>query len=217
MSGTLLNPVVGRRRGGSFDSSPPAHSGSATVLSLTSNFTTFSNVAGSGQDWGNTSNAQTSNNAYASQGGIAPLEGSSYTTDYLKATELVNEVPLGATIVGILISIERSAVPSTFGCSDTEVKIVKADTVMPVNYANTGATWPTSDATATYGGSADLWSTTWTYDEVNAADFGVVLKVTATGDGETTPHPLVDHIYATIYYTGGISSTRRGHHGNCMT
>jgi len=50
-----------------------------------------------------------------------------------------------------------------------------------------------------YGSSTDLWGETWTADEINYDNFGVVISVQNTGgagnDGQ------IDYVSITVYYS----------------
>lgn len=119
---------------------------------------------------------------------------------YLKCTSIAGDgnPPDGATIDGIEISIERSTDGGGGVVVDAVVRLVKAGTVVGDNKAS-GLAWPTTDGTATYGGAADLWGTTWTAAEVKATNFGVVLS--AQENLGLTTVARVDAILVTIYYT----------------
>lgn len=229
MSGTILQPVVGKRRGGSFTSGPPPHAGAPVILSVTSNFTTFANVdrAGSGNlEWQTPSNAQTSNNTRTTLAfGTGPALPSPFdaTTDYLQCTQLASTIPSGATPVGIEITVERRRNPSdTTVINDSVIYIVKGGTIQTgTNKADTSTNYPTSDGNASYGGSGDLWGQSWTESDINASGFGVAIsvRIDQTANMANTALAEIDQVYATIYYTGGgggPAPSRRGHHGNSM-
>jgi hypothetical protein len=62
-------------------------------------------------------------------------------------------------------------------------------------------TWPSiSDNYRTHGGTTDLWGATFTRDEVNASNFGVVVSAENT-NGSTSNEAKVDHIRLTVTYT----------------
>ena len=151
--------------------------------------------------WSNPSNGTTSNNSYASID-----NGSSFSSQshYLKWTGFGFAIDSGATIDGIVLEVERKANGSSPGwLRDTVVKLVKGGSVVGSNYGATTTDWPTTEAFATYGGAADLWGTTWTAAEVNAADFGAVLQI---GFGLVTGLTAsVDSARVTVYYTAGAS------------
>ena len=117
------------------------------------------------------------------------------TSNYLKAQNFGFNIPTDEIINGILVEIERNSNASN-AVKDTNVKIVKADgTIGTTNKADTSIFWPTTDTYKSYGGSSDLWGETWTYANINDADFGVVLNVEGTSGVAR-----VDHIRITITY-----------------
>ena len=120
---------------------------------------------------------------------------------------------------------------------ESSVRLVKADVVAGDN-ASTGATLSATDAptaaaaytfTTTYGGASNMWNTTWTPAQVNAANFGAVFSgsaanttryLKATGFGFSVPTDAtilgialavemkgasstisVDHMTLTVYYS----------------
>ncbi len=126
-----------------------------------------------------------------------------FVTHYLRGTGYGFSVPAGATINGITVAINRASSNSNSPrIRDSEVKLVKAGAVQnAANRAATGTDWPANDAfaTATYGGAADLWSTSWTAADINNANFGVVLSVTNTNSNSRTAS--VDYMQITVTYT----------------
>lgn len=127
--------------------------------------------------WYAPSNALTSDNAYAySRFGI----NSDYYSNYLKATNFGFSIPSGNSINGIVGEIEKkqSDIDGMYYVNDGEVRIVKSNGTIGTNHnkANSGS-WPTTDTYVTYGNSTDLWGETWTYADINDADFGFVISV----------------------------------------
>jgi hypothetical protein len=110
------------------------------------------------------------------------------------AKTMVSSLVWGISVVtlGVFLRPERDVV-------DSVVRLVKAGTVVGDNKAATTAAdyWPFSDEVKEYGGSSDLWGTTWTPAEVEAATFGVVISA----DTGTNWTARVDHIEMTVYYT----------------
>ena len=140
--------------------------------------------------WVNPNNAKVSDNVYAT----AYFDEVSIS-HYLKATNFGFSIPTGATINGILVEIERRDLDER--ATDSSVKIIKADgSIGSENKADTVNRWPFSDTYKAYGGATDLWSETWTPEDINDTDFGVVLS---TIGGFTAAD--VDHIRITVYYT----------------
>ena len=115
---------------------------------------------------------------------------------YLKATNFGFSIPSGATINGILISIERFTNQSS-GLTDYEIKIVKANGSIGTTNKSAGATWSTTETYYEYGGSSDLWGETWGESDIEDVDFGVVLSTTFS----VFEVASVDHIRIKVYYT----------------
>ncbi len=124
--------------------------------------------------WTNPSNAQTSDDVYTTSTGIGVV------SHYLKATNYGFSIPSTATINGIYVELEKKAANTV---TDNEIKIIKANGVLGNTNKLSGSTWPISDTYSTYGGSADLWGESWTYADINDADFGVAVSVNVTGTG----------------------------------
>lgn len=152
--------------------------------------------------WSNPNNAKVSDNVYATA-----LDGN-VTTHYLKATNFGFLIPAGATINGILVEVEKG---DTFGgnwAKDSAVKIVKSDgTIGTTNKGDTTNYWPYPEAYKSYGSSSDLWNETWTSEDINDIDFGVVFSALLTDTGPEGPtFANVDHIRITVFFseaTGG--------------
>jgi hypothetical protein len=110
-------------------------------------------------------------------------------------------IPGTATIDGIIVEIDRRN--SAGAASDNRVQLGKGTAFADLvgdNKADTATDWPTTTAIATYGGSTDLWGTTWTPTEINASTFSVWLSVQA--DAANTDIQ-VDFIRITVHYTEG--------------
>ena len=144
--------------------------------------------------WSNPGNAGASDNSDAS----VAFSGSGIS-HYLKATNFGFSIPSDSTIDGIVVEIERAA-STTNRISDSRVRIVKGGTIGSTDKAATSTYYPTSDAYASYGGNSDLWGETWSYTDINATNFGVVLSC---GNIVGTQTGYVDHIRITVYYTEG--------------
>jgi Tfp pilus assembly protein PilX len=148
--------------------------------------------AGAGSGWTNSSNITSSNGSDATatisgSGSSANLNSSSYNFD----------IPSNATITGIRARIERAASASS-SLSDRDVLLLRNGSAAGSDYAASG-TWGTSDSTITYGGSTDLWGTTWTPADVNDSDFGLRLRVQNSNSSSRTAS--VDYMELTVYYT----------------
>jgi hypothetical protein len=129
-------------------------------------------------------------------------------THYLQGTQYGFAIPSGSTIYGITVVINRQSSGRTAPfLRDNVVSLVKGGVITGKNKAITGIDWPnTGLGTATYGSSSDLWGTTWTAADINAANFGVVLSAV---DAKTTRArtATVDYIQITVYYNMISTST----------
>ena len=158
---------------------------------------TGSNVNGPGSvAWTNTGNITADDANYAT----ANL-GTNATSEYLQATGYGFAIPLTATINGIQVSIMRQSSANTGGNSinDVDLNLLKAGAIAGTDRAS-GTDWPTTMGAANYGGTADLWGTTWTPAEINAANFGVSLSA-QNQSGFSNRTASVDYIQVTVTYT----------------
>ena len=153
--------------------------------------------------WATTGNVAASDNTY-STALITP--GSIETSHYLKCTNFGFSIPSGDTINGITVDIERKASQNSgasYYIRDSGLYLVKGGTVSGTNKAATATNWPTTDASASYGGAADLWGVALTDTDVNASTFGVVLSVVGRDRFATGQNGYVDLITITVTYTTG--------------
>ena len=149
--------------------------------------------------WSNPDNAKVSDDSYAT---VTVVE-SQVVTHYLKATNFGFSIPAGATIDGILVEIEKKSVAQII-MRDSAVRIVKADASFgATNKGDTVSNWPNTDTYVSYGASNDLWDEAWTAEDINNANFGVVLS--ADLQTETTIIARVDHIRITVTYTAAVA------------
>lgn len=161
-------------------------------------------TVGTGVLWSATGNIVLSDNNYAGAGN-ATTTILDVPTQALEATGFGFTVPVGSTITGIFAEIERHgrSAGEIVDPLDLTVKLLKAGVEVGAN-RNSVVFWPTSDAYQSYGSSIDLWGTTWTVAEVNAADFGIHLVVSNPNyDVGGTTTAFVDHIRITVFYTPG--------------
>lgn len=158
---------------------------------------------GPGTSWTNPTNVQTSNNIYAT------IDLMNLTVcRLLKATDYGFSIPAGATINGILVTIERKAA-SASRVSDLNVYLIKAGVTQSAEDKASAEHWAITDENVTYGGVSDLWSNTWTADDVNNSGFGVGLRAQQAVDG-TDVTASVDWMGITVYYTEFSSGVGTG-------
>lgn len=137
----------------------------------------------------------------------APL-GETYGTNYLNFTNFGFSVPGTATVIGVVVTVRRSATvnvsfPGTGDAVDENVLLIKAGARSGSDYASPDL-WPGSYADKVYGGPADMWGNTLTPANVNAATFGVSLRAYITNylaNTETKVDVSIDAVGITVYYT----------------
>jgi Tfp pilus assembly protein PilX len=148
--------------------------------------------------WTNSGNVFSSNGSDAST--TIAASGQSANLD---VTGFGFNLPAGSTITGITAEIERAA--SSFNSiEDYDVYLLKAGAPSGNDKAST-TDWTTSDSTRTYGGSTDLWGTTWTEAQVEASNFGLRLKARNLTTSSRTAY--VDHVEIRVYYTPPPTTT----------
>ena len=117
------------------------------------------------------------------------------TTHYLKATDFGFSIPVGATISGIIVKIEKLG---SNVASDHSVKIVKGGIVGGVEHS-AGEALPAVKTYTTYGSAVDQWGLPWTPADINDVGFGVAYSA-VLDPGLAWGPAGVDHISITVYY-----------------
>jgi hypothetical protein len=161
---------------------------------------TGTNVNGPGTiSWSNPGNITTAGSPYAT----ASLTTSA-NSEYLEGTGYGFSIPTNATISGIQVTINRQSSANTGGNSinDVTVSLIKGGTITGSNKATT-TDWPTSLGTATYGGTSDLWGTTWTPADINASNFGVALSA-VNQSSFSSRTATVDYMQISVTYTAPL-------------
>ena len=123
-------------------------------------------------------------------------------TNYLRGTGYGFSIPTDAIVTGISVVINKSSSGTTSPfVTDSRVSLVKGGTIQTTNKAVIGTNWSNNNVfgSTTYGGSADLWNTTWTAADINNANFGVVLSATNASTNARTAS--VDYMRITVTYT----------------
>ncbi len=152
--------------------------------------------------WSNYTNVYSNDGSYAT---VSTDKGEiSY---YIKATGF-NFSPSGcSSISGIYIEVDRYS-NDVADMRDYSVRLVNGSgTIVGDNKADTVTDWPTSDAYATYGGSADTWNAGLSCSDVINSNFGIVFSV--KNYVATKPRIIiasVDHIRVTITYSTAVVS-----------
>ncbi|RYY85003.1 MAG: hypothetical protein EOO15_18085, partial [Chitinophagaceae bacterium] len=157
--------------------------------------------SGTGTAWGSPANVLTDNNASAT---LAGNTSNTVTSQPLLATNFAFAIPANAIVHGIQASISRSRNNPTFSSGearDTSLRLLKAGTATGSNYALTGNNWTTTETVVNYGGSTDLWGTTWTAADVNASNFGLAFVANITQGLFASRTASVDYVQLAVTYT----------------
>lgn len=122
-------------------------------------------------------------------------------TKYLDCTDFGFTIPESAVVTGVEVAIEHNmSGPGTM--SDETVQLLVGGSRSGDNKAAAGQ-WPTSDATATYGGAGDTWGNSLTPAICNASNFGVSIrgKNDSFGDNATA---RIDLVTMTVTYRDAV-------------
>ena len=149
-------------------------------------------------------------NAAVDDGGIARADLSctgawSGRSFYLDSTGHTFTIPAGSTINGILLEIKRYMGSASGSIADDTVRLLKAGA--PAGTDKAGVAWSNTPSYALYGSATDMWGTTWTPAQCNAANFGARLRVVDFGcDADIIPPDnehmaQVDAMRITVTYT----------------
>lgn len=156
-------------------------------------------------NWGTPANASGSDNNYAQGAANKEMFGHWLEQDTYGFTS--TDIPSGSTIDGIEMEIERYVnVANTI--NDDALYLRKTSGQVGSNKASATA-WPTTEGTATYGGSSDLWGTTWSQSDITSADFGCDLSV-YNADAGASRIGYVDNVRIRVYYTEAAAGTWPG-------
>ena len=146
-----------------------------------------------GSGWTSAGNVTASDSVYATNAISANSNSSTQTT-----TGFGFSIPTSAIIHGITVSIVRKASSSSV-INDNTVQLLKAGTATGNNKASSSY-WGTSNGTATYGSTSDLWGGTWTAADINNSTFGVKL-IAHNANTSSSYTASLDYISITVTYT----------------
>lgn len=164
----------------------------------------FSSYGSGVSSWSNLAGATSSDNVYAALFYINAGE----TCKYLRGLLPTNSVPVGSTILGVEVTVERkSAVNNSPLPIDAGVNLYNAG-VVGDNKSNAVPWAYELDQQFTYGGAADLWGVALTDTIINSGNFGVVVR--AVNNSATLGALSVDEIKIKIYYLPPINITDVG-------
>jgi hypothetical protein len=113
------------------------------------------------------------------------------------------DLPRGAVVTGIKVTIVRANTASVGAIRDFEVSLVGLATAS-ANKADTATIWPVSPpgptvwTTVDYGGELDTWGTRLQTELLIGDDFGV--RFSAQQPAPTLCNPSLDQVAVTLYY-----------------
>jgi len=156
---------------------------------------------GSEAPWYQLTNAQSSNNSYATTALFDPTSIHSGTLTCLFG-QLAALVPEKATIVGVEVTREWRVAPGyTTNLSLETQKLWYDVATIGSDRKSTPGQVPTVEGVSTYGGSGDTWGATLTAEIVRDASFGAVLQLQLAETGAYQQATcLLDHVTMTVYY-----------------
>lgn len=143
-------------------------------------------------------------NIEANDGAVASCLPGVAITDDLRGGTFGFSIPTGATIKGILLEVNGSAFVG--GIEAFHTVVLEGGGGASANRA-AGALGSTA-STFSFGGSSDLWGTTWTPAQINAGGFVANITFQSTGGGPGTVS--VDWMRVTITYGTDASVSLTG-------
>lgn len=174
-------------------------SAQSVTISTTSSGSTFAGAngpsSGGGSGWSNGNNVTLNDGSYATVS--LPNNNSSSP---LIVQGFGFSIPSGATINGIALTVVHGDISSIGSLEDVSVFLEKAGTPTGSNLGQIFAIWSGAPETFNYGGTSNLWGTTWTASDINASNFGVAFRVRNNAGGGTGVAG-VDFMSITVYYS----------------
>lgn len=174
----------------------PLHVYAATQ---THNPTTVIDMGG-GYPWSNPSNAATQDDAYAETPSL-PMSWS----NAMRGTQYGFTIPTDATISGIVVEVNLWGMPSPY------VSIVKNGTATGERSTSTARPASDDDVYSIFGSPTEMWGTTWTPGDINAANFGASIRANGMSFSK------VDEMRIVVYYTAPVTVTLSSGVGQCTS
>lgn len=114
-------------------------------------------------------------------------------------------IPAGATINGIIVTLDRHAKKGD-KITDLTVYLVKAG-VTGTTDRSTTTFWPKNPASEFHGGAWDLWGDTWTAADINAANFGAEVAAQEPDPKDKKEDANLNAVTITVIYNEVMSLT----------
>jgi len=151
----------------------------------------------SNNDWVTVTSASLDDGVYANV--VASQYDANDWTFLLRAYNFGFTIPVGASIGGITVEIEGYG--ANGANSPQHVMLTKNSSASIGTELGSTASWTGTPTNRTFGGASSAWGTTWTYDEINASNFGVLFANKATANDADV---FIDYIRVTVDYSGGV-------------
>jgi len=157
-------------------------------------------VGGGSVTWTDPNNVVASDNSYAVALGL-----DNTTSKDLDCTNFGFNLPAGATINGITVSIERYGSGQV---ADLSIKLLNGDGAggESAQDKSTGATWAAVEGATTFGSPTDTWGESWTASEVNSLNFGVRIQCEGITGDYNADTAYIDHVQITVYFSSNIKA-----------
>jgi len=152
--------------------------------------------------WLNPNNAKATDATYTT----------SATTNLVPNTYILTCTGFGFSVSGTILGITGVVlghVTNTGRIADLCVQLLKATAGVGSNYADSqgvGFTGSLTDTTTTYGGSSDLWGTTWASTDINGSGFGIGYQGQTLGGSATLD---IDSVTLAVTYSSSGSLFRQ--------
>lgn len=132
------------------------------------------------------------------------LKDDKETSHYLQATNFGFSLPAGNVPVGIEVRIQRRVLNGESDeVHDHTVQLIKGGTRQGDNNADAVTFWPPTLTDADYGGATEMWGLSLSKADVEAADFGVALRVLSVVGPQSNEAAGVDAIWINVHYQPG--------------
>lgn len=183
----------------------------AVNTSVTQIAGTGADAGGGGPTWTNPGNVTSATNFATCS--ITTSGGFGLGSDGLNATGFSFAVGSTSQIFGIQVQFDEEidADPGA-GNAIFEIQMLKGGNLIGTLKAS-GDIRNTSPSTLTFGGSSDLWGTTWTANDINASNFGVQI-IAFLGSTPQTRIFSVRNVKITVFTTGGPTISVSGSAGS---
>jgi hypothetical protein len=172
-----------------------------SALSLSAG-TAVTSATASGTNWTNPTNVLASDNVYTTSA-ITGVNKPTYNLDVktwgFQTTNaaLANYIPPAGTINGIEVTVKLRK-SGTGSIRDNRIFLLKAGAEAGLNKARAKVAWPSTGTSIVFGGSSDLWGTTWTPADMINTNFG--FRIVAKNKGSQDVQAEIDYISIKIYF-----------------